>query len=148
MGPLTLLNGRRAYLDANVFIYAVEAYPPFAAWLTDLFAYIDRAEIAAVTSEMTLAELLVAPLRENNPAKEAACLAIIQERPGLAVHPVDRDVLVEAARIRASGSLKLPDAIHVASAIQSDCDILITNDRRLRTVTAIEVHLLADVLTL
>jgi predicted nucleic acid-binding protein len=143
---MTLLSGRRAYLDANIFIYAVEAYPQFAAWLTELFTRIDRAEIMAATSEMTLAELLVGPFREGNPIKEAECFSIVQNRPGLQVYPMDRDVLIEAARLRASGSLKLPDALHVASALQSGCEVLLTNDHRLRTVTAIQVELLSDVL--
>jgi hypothetical protein len=81
MGPMTLLARHRAYLDANVFIYAVEAYPQFAAWLTDLFARIDVAEIKAVTSEMTLAELFGRSFPREQPCQGGELLCHHSESP-------------------------------------------------------------------
>ncbi|MBI2190736.1 MAG: hypothetical protein HYU36_01975 [Planctomycetes bacterium] len=59
MGILTTLQGRKAYLDTNVFIYALGGYAAFADELTTLFAAVERCEASTVTSELTLAELLV-----------------------------------------------------------------------------------------
>ena len=47
MGSLTALAGTRVYLDANIFIYAVEGLVPFTATLAGLFARFDRGELHA-----------------------------------------------------------------------------------------------------
>ncbi len=62
MGLVTDLAGQSVYLDANIFIYALEGHERFAAVLTELFGAFDRGEIRAVTSESALAEALVKPL--------------------------------------------------------------------------------------
>lgn len=46
--------------------------------------------------------------------------------------PVDRSILVAAARLRAQLTLRLPDAIHVATALAADCELFVSNDRRVR----------------
>jgi predicted nucleic acid-binding protein len=39
---------------------------------------------------------------------------------------------IEAARLRSLSRIKLPDAIHAATALQKGCSSLLTNDDRLR----------------
>lgn len=43
---------------------------------------------------------------------------------------VDRDILITAARLRAEQGLKLPDAIHAATAQLTHCERWLTNDAR------------------
>jgi predicted nucleic acid-binding protein len=50
----------------------------------------------------------------------------------LSVVPVDRAILVRAASLGPSLGLKLPDAIHVASATATDCDVFLSNDGRIK----------------
>ena len=50
----------------------------------------------------------------------------------LSVLPVERTILIEAARLQAQLTLRLPDAIHVATAVAAGCSTLLSNDRRLR----------------
>jgi predicted nucleic acid-binding protein len=45
---------------------------------------------------------------------------------------VERTILIEAARLQARLVLRLPDAIHVATAVAAGCDVVLSNDRRLR----------------
>jgi len=54
MGRITGLTGP-VYLDANIFIYALEGYPDFQARITILLEAMDHQEIEALTSELTLA---------------------------------------------------------------------------------------------
>jgi predicted nucleic acid-binding protein len=49
-----IITGQPVYLDANVFIYALEAYPEFIAAITELFSLIDSGKLYAVTSQLTL----------------------------------------------------------------------------------------------
>lgn len=68
--------------------------------------------------------------------------------PHLITVPVDDVVCVKAGQLRADygKSLRLPDALHLATALFANADIFITNDKKLATV-AIEIiptALLAD----
>ena len=54
-------------------------------------------------------------------------------------------VLDRAARLRAAvSSLRLPDAIHLATAHSEGCDLVVTNDRRLKMVDELNVILLGE----
>lgn len=55
-------------LDTAVFIYFVEEHPQFMPMVEPLFEAIDRGQIAAVTSSVTLLEVLVVPLRRGDTA--------------------------------------------------------------------------------
>ena len=60
----------------------------------------------------------------------------------LAVLPVDRAILVEAARQRAALGMPMPDAIHVATALAAGCELFLTNDRRLKLPSELTEELL------
>jgi predicted nucleic acid-binding protein len=53
--------------------------------------------------------------------------------------PLDAELAVEAARVRAAYRLKLPDAIQVATAIRAGAAALVTHDRALRRVRGLRV---------
>ena len=144
MGLIERLGGRATYLDSNVFIYAFEEHPVFAGPLHALLAEIEARRLDAVTSEITLAEMLVRPLREERDDLARVYETFLTPRASFAVVPVSRDVLVEAARLRATARLKLPDAIHAATARQSGCAALLTNDTGLGAVPGVEVVRLAE----
>ena len=61
MASLAGILGKTAYLDTNLFIYAVEGYEPEQDFVRELFSALERGDFAAATSELTLAELLVKP---------------------------------------------------------------------------------------
>lgn len=146
MVVLNAIRGRRVYLDTNVFIYALEGYADFVDDLTELFASIDAGNIRAVTSELTLAEVLVRPLIDGNIERQTTYQQALQSSEVLEVVPVSRDVLIEAARLRAIANLRLPDAIHGATATLTGCETFLTNDRRLLAIPGIDVVVLSDVI--
>lgn len=65
----------RVGLDTNLFIYFLEDHPRYGAWCASLFDLIDRGRTPAVTSTVTLLELLVQP--------EDFCAIHDLSRPGL-----------------------------------------------------------------
>ncbi len=130
MGVKPDFQGVRLYVDTNILIYAVEGARPEALALLEA---VDAGVIAVVTSELTLAEVLVAPLRNGQQDIAATYEALLgcDESGRLDVVPVSRTVLMESARLRATVGGKLPDAIHVATALTEGCGFLLTEDRLL-----------------
>ena len=143
MGSIGDLAGAVAYLDANIFIYLLEGFSPIGDKAGELFAEIDAGRIRGVTSELTLAELLAKPIRDGNAQAISQYQNLLSSRQGLEVTSISRQILLEAARLRGSTPLKLPDAIHVATATLAGCTVFISNDKRL-AATAIPVYLLSD----
>lgn len=126
------MTAPRVYLDANVFIAALEtagAHSDHAWWL---LRSIEEGTIVGVTSEITLSEILVKPIERDNTGLAEAYERMISPAAHFETVGVSRDVLIEAAHLRAARhSLRLPDAIHVASAQQAACSIFITGDDRI-----------------
>lgn len=146
MVVVNAIRGERVYLDTNIFIYAIEGYPDFIDELNQLFDNIDAGNLRAFTSELTLAEVLVRPFIDGNLEIQSVYQQALQSSEVLEVVAVSRDVLIEAARLRAIANLRLPDAIHGATAILSGCETFLTNDRRLTALPGIEVVVLSEVM--
>lgn len=122
------------YLDANVIIRMFEHRDNVVLRFPNR---LQETDTSICKSEMSLAEVLVAPLRE-----EAADLARHHESfprsgDGVIIVPVDRAVLRRSVELRASFGGKAPDAVHGASAPVSGCKVIVSSGRRLRTPTDI-----------
>ena len=124
-------NGQRLYLDTNIIIYAIEQGNRWTELLRALFAAIDRGEVRAVTSELTIAEVLTKPYAVGADDLVQRYQTVLSGEGALHVVPVDRSVLDPAAQLRAQTRLKLMDAIHIATAIDRLCDACLSNDIRL-----------------
>ncbi|MBT9317424.1 type II toxin-antitoxin system VapC family toxin [Leptothoe spongobia] len=146
MGLLESLQGNRIYIDTNIWIYALEGYSAFRADLMQLFEQIQSGTLIGVTSELTLAELLVQPCRDGNPDQQALYKKAIVNRKNFLVVPIFRDLLIDAASIRGNTQLKLPDAIHTATALKAECTSFLTNDRQFKKLTDIPVVLISEVI--
>lgn len=145
MGRVSAELGQRIYLDSNIVIYAIEGLAQYAAQVQPLLDAMDSAEVLIVTSELTLAEVLVGPLKTQNLSIQQTYRAFLTTTPTLEVAPISRTVLTEAAQLRATTKLKLPDAIHLATAMQYQCDTFLTNDEAFRVLGQPQIKLLADV---
>ncbi|GGA89238.1 hypothetical protein GCM10011491_16380 [Brucella endophytica] len=124
----------RLYLDTNVFIEMAEGKND---WRRRFYKTADvRTPSGApilCTSEFTLAELLVLPYREGN--DELIQLYenwIMQGSVWLDVMPVTQDVLRRAALVRCHyPRVKLPDAIHLSTAISFGCSHFLSADKKI-----------------
>ena len=122
----------RVYLDTNVFITAFEhagASSDHAWWV---IRAVEDGDIFAVTSELTLAEMLVKPLERGQADLAEGYGKMMVSGSHFEVMPVHLDILIEAASIRARRkAIRLPDALHIATAKALACSFFISNDRRL-----------------
>lgn len=145
MGRVSLELGRRVCLDANIIIYAVEGFADYADEVRALLEAMDTGEIVAVTSELTVAETLVKPMKGQNPVIQQAYRTFLTPTAAMEIIPISRDILEDAARLRANTKLKLPNAIQLATALREQCDSFITNDDGFRSINLSQIKMLADV---
>ena len=129
-------------LDSALFIYHFEEHPRYQVLCTEVFDAMEASAIQAVTSTVTLVEVLLQPL-----AKGAQELAFRYEQylrggPSLTLRSLDPDLAPQAAQLRAHYQLRTPDAIQIAAALAFGARLFLTNDDRVRKVTEIEVVVL------
>jgi len=143
MGRLTLPANSRAYLDTVSIIYTVEEHSTYWSVLNDLWLARRTGEIDLVTSELTLLETLVRPLRDNDSELRLAYERLLTGSDFELV-PISSSILRIGAKHRATHNLKTPDAIHAATASVSECSHFVTNDPAFRRLENIEVIILSD----
>ena len=124
----------RIYLDTNIFIALKETGGEIGLKLVDVLGAVPLGpQTVLATSELTLAELLTKPYADKRDDLIAQYDNWILASSWLEVGPVSRDVLWYAAVLRSHyKSLKLPDAIHVSTAIGLGCSHFLTTDAGIR----------------
>ena len=140
---VSALQATKAYFDTNLFIYLIEKNPEFEATVTTLIQHLDAMNCQIVTSELTLAECLVKPYATEDVQSQNHYQQGIQTTSFLQVEPITRDILIKSAQLRAELNNKLPDSIHLATAIEHGCDIFVGNDKSLKANSEIMLHYLS-----
>lgn len=150
MGPgqlkldTALESARRLYFDAAPLIYWVESYADFIAKMDRVILTIESSPLQAVTSVLTLTEVMVQPLKVGNTRLAREYRDILIGRDDYSLELVTVDIAIAAGEFRARYGLRTPDAIHAATAIASGCDAFLTNDRDFRRLQDLDVLVLAD----
>ncbi len=139
MGLRNQLKDNRVYFDANVFIYLMEGFPSLERELREIRDSILHNETHICTSELTLCEVLVPAFRANNTGLLALYRQFIETSGAFELIPTSRETYVRASLFRSLYGLKTPDAIHMASAIESGCTAFLTNDKPLKAPKEIKV---------
>jgi len=124
------LEGRLIALDTAPLIYFIEEHPTYLPILDSFFEKLDKGSIRVVTSVITLSEVLVKPLRDGDTELAQQYRDILLNAEGLTTVEVSVAIAEKAAQLRSQYSLRTPDAIQIATALQSGATALITNDIR------------------
>ncbi|NJL08409.1 MAG: PIN domain-containing protein [Methylacidiphilales bacterium] len=130
----------RAYVDTNAFIEMFERHDTAAAGhLVTFFVEVSPERLVRYTSEFTLAELWVRPAKMRDEELIDRYDGFVRSGPLIEVIPVDRGVLYSAALTRAEHpGTKLPDAIHIATALRQGCDVFVTGDKEIRLAESVK----------
>ena len=137
---LTVL--RRVLLDTSACIYFLDGAPESARHrsMVEVIELAERGTITVLLSPITVAELLVLPIRERN--DEAEALVRLFVASCCQVMPATTETAAFAAALRSKHGLRLPDAFILATALEHSVDSVIGNDDRWKRVHEITyIHL-------
>ena len=141
-----LRRHRRIGLDTSIFIYELEANDRYVALADRVFAWIEQPGHTAVTSTITMTELLVQPYRESDEARVDQFYGLLTTYPHLDWIAPDLEIADMAARLRALHRLKTPDALQAATAARSRATGFVSNDPVFERVEAFETLLFDQLL--
>lgn len=134
----------RVYLDACCIIYLVEAASPFHETVVSRLLRIQRDPSSRLlTSRLSCLECRVRPIRDRDD-KLLATYDGFFGASRMVLIDISGEVIERATGLRASHSFKTPDAIHLASAIESKADLFLTGDGSLARCPGLVVESLGD----
>jgi predicted nucleic acid-binding protein len=133
-------------LDTAPFIYFVEDVAPYADLLDPVFGLLESHAVRAVTSTVTVAEILTKPFTDKNFSLADEIKFTLNAFSSLSIISVDEKLAEAAALLRARYMIRLPDALQVAAAIQGEATLFLTNDKWVKKVDALQVLVLSELL--
>jgi len=141
-----LKRHRRIGIDTSPFIYQVEDHPAYAPLSDTLFDWVAAGRSVAVTSTLTITEVLTLPYREERPDVADGIFSLLIQLVNIEWLSPSIGIADRAARARATYQLRTVDAVQLATSLTSGATGLVTNDKDFRRVTDLEVLVLDDLL--
>lgn len=141
----SLILAKHIGLDSMCFIYHFSQHPLYSPLTKTLFSQMQDKSVTGTTSMMTIAETFVQPEKIDDRMILHEYERFFRSFPNLTVFPIDWYTARLAARLRSEyKNLRIPDAIQLACAILNECQVFITNDKKLKSIKEIRVMVLRD----
>lgn len=120
---------RNIYIDSNLYISAL-GEDVVTRHIAALLERADTKQINLVSSVLVYGEVI----KTNSSAETGHILLFLDALP-VAYPPINKEVMLQAAQLRLDNpALKLPDAIHLATALANGCDVLLSEDKQLTKI--------------
>ena len=132
------LQGKTVGLDTAPLIYFIEENSVYIKAVRLFFEAMDKGNFTVVTSIVTLLEVLVHPLRNNNKELAAEYRDILLNSRLLTLE-VSNAIAEQAAHLRATHNIRTPDAIQISAALEAGATHFFTNDIRLPEIPSIQI---------
>jgi predicted nucleic acid-binding protein len=139
-----LLGVKVLGIETAPFIYYTESRPVYVDKMRAIFNRVLNDPLQVKVSTIILPECLMKPFQANDTALITAYEALFENTEEITLVPVDLPVARRSAHLRAKYNLKTPDALHVATAIESGCQAFLTNDLGVKRVTELRVLVLDE----
>lgn len=140
-----MIEFKRIFIDTSPYIYYLEKNPQYSDKVKKFFMESYNSGKEFVTSTITVEEYAIVPYRENN-KKLLHDFDMLLEDTGTVLLDITKPIAKKAAEIRANYSqFKAMDALQLAAAVISGCNVFLTNDKQLRQCTEIKVMTMNDI---
>ncbi len=118
----------RLTVDSTPIIYFLEGHSELGSRYAPLFERADAGDYELVIATVTLAEVLTGPLRTGDEPLAQRYRNVLTAPPW---RLVDLTAMIahRTARIRGLSRLRLPDAVQMATALETSSMALVTRDR-------------------
>ncbi len=127
-----MIEFKRIFIDTAPFIYYLENNNLYFEKMKRFFTSCIEEKIDILTSAITVEEYLVYPYSNGNIELEENFEKFLSYM-NIKVIPIDKDIAKQGARVRANyKEFKAMDALQIATAIKSGCDVFLTNDKQLK----------------
>ncbi|MGE5528373.1 MAG: type II toxin-antitoxin system VapC family toxin [Patescibacteria group bacterium] len=149
MGPLNRIVPRDSIcgIDSCLFIYLLADRAPYAEAVQPFLKAVHQGEITAITSVITLTEVLAKPEQNKQADLVRAYSLALRGIDHLQFVEIDETIARHAAHLRGVYGFRTPDALQLAAALHKQCSFFVTNDRRLQRMQELNIIVLDDVLT-
>ncbi len=129
----------KVFIDTAPFIYLMEGSEDYFNYTQKIFEDCLSNGVSINTSTITYFEFCVKPYQLNK-VDLISSLKELFSILDITVNFIDLDVADVASKLRAKYEfLKPMDALQLASAIKTNCNLFVTNDRKLKKVAEVKV---------
>ena len=132
-------RGSRLLIDTAPIVYALEGHPSAIPFMP-IFTGVQEGAYVAVITPITMAEVLVGPLRHGKKQLADRYRRALSIKPGWEWCDFDDTLCAHAAELRATTKLKLPDALQAAAVTYSGSFALVTHDRDFSALQELRIY--------
>ena len=87
---------------------------------------------------------MILPTRQKNLSVQQQFINILTSQDTINFVDINSEIALIAADIRVRYNLKLPDALQITTAIQSNCDAFLTNDLQFKKVRELSILVVSE----
>lgn len=128
-----MIEFKRVFIDTAPLIYYLENSSLYMESIQKFFRMCIEKDIQLVTSAVTVEEYLVFPYSSGRMEFADNFKRFVQYMNIEVIDDIDSEIAEQAAKIRGQyKTFKAMDALQIATAVVSGCDMFFTNDKQLR----------------
>jgi predicted nucleic acid-binding protein len=135
---------KKIAIDTSIIIYFMESNPLYDNLISNVFQRISNGSLLGITSIITLIEVLIHPIRQGNTRLQKQYRDLLLNSDNFYTVTVDSSIAELAAQIRSYYNIHIPDAIQIATAKVTGCEVFLTNDINLKRIEDLSVLILDD----
>jgi predicted nucleic acid-binding protein len=125
-----ILSGKKVLVDSNIIIYLTDAVQPFAPVSRVIFQMIEKGDLFAVFSIVSIAEVMQGPIRRGLVQNAMDAKTYLFNFPNTSCQEITTQVIDEIGKDQRIEWTKLRtiDALIIASGLVNEVDLIVSND--------------------
>lgn len=128
------VHGKHILVDTNIIIYLTDLIEPYASLSKILFDMIEKGEVSAILSIISVAEAMQGPLKKGYTRNALDVKNYLMNFPNSTCQEITDEVMRHIGidpRVDWS-QLRVMDSLIIASGITNDVDMVLSNDIHFR----------------
>ncbi|MFO7665574.1 MAG: type II toxin-antitoxin system VapC family toxin [Desulfobacterales bacterium] len=140
------VTGKFVLVDTNIIIYLTDSIPPYEKLSRQLFEMIEKGEVSAVLSVISVAEVMQGPLKKGSIEKAHEVKNYLMNFPNVHCQDITGDVLDNVGKNSAIewSQLRVMDSLILASGLVNSVNLIISNDIHFKKALAGDIILAFD----